>query len=523
MGTIAVPGKRWHQEVPGARWFRCDLHIHTLDDHPSPNLKWPSGLHGLPTDQGVQLAYARRLLQAAVTRGIEVLGLTPHCPRSGETDETSTTWRVVEEWMAGLDDDGVPFREKIYAVFPGFEPSLSVGSRGVHLQFLFDPCIGRDAYLRAFQCVMGGVNPWQGSSLRMSPSNAKEVFESLVNLQREEKDRWRWMCIAPHAIDNNKGLFALKGQMLETFPHKYVSALELGDNCLPEDVLADRSWLKEGMEKYHHAFVHSSDAYSLSPSASGQGRDLGSRFTVLKLAKPTIEALRQSMLAKDSRLRLAYTKNADGDLVVRADLPDPVAANRPWLQSLSVSGGTSFFAGSDPDVASLRSQCFKFNPDLTVIIGGRMSGKSTLLDGLRVYFGRPMPADAPTKGDVESRAALRFQSGNPTIEPTVRGPVSISEPLSNRWPAQFFTQRELQLAVKDQKGLRKILYHLVPDSAAVLISSESILIEADSELAALAAQVRTKPGSSLKRSRRYPPRQTQSERWKGSNKLAHRG
>lgn len=32
----------WHREVPGARWFKADLHIHTVDDHPG-RAKVPNG------------------------------------------------------------------------------------------------------------------------------------------------------------------------------------------------------------------------------------------------------------------------------------------------------------------------------------------------------------------------------------------------------------------------------------------------------------------------------------------------
>ena len=63
-------------------------------------------------------AYARRFLQSAAARGVQVLGVTPHSPRVGTAEETSAVWRIVEEWNSGVDDDDVPFREKVYAVFP---------------------------------------------------------------------------------------------------------------------------------------------------------------------------------------------------------------------------------------------------------------------------------------------------------------------------------------------------------------------------------------------------------------------
>ena len=34
--------ENWHQEVPGARWFKADLHIHTIDDFPGGRAKLPA-------------------------------------------------------------------------------------------------------------------------------------------------------------------------------------------------------------------------------------------------------------------------------------------------------------------------------------------------------------------------------------------------------------------------------------------------------------------------------------------------
>ena len=148
------PTEKWRREVPGARWFKADLQVHTVDDHAGGRVKMPAGLSGDPAAPAVLAHYARRFLQAAVRERVQVIGLTPHAPRAGEGPETSAVWRIVEEWNVGDDDDGAPFREKIYAVFPGFEPSFNNGKAGLHLLFLFDPEIGRERYLKAFDVVM---------------------------------------------------------------------------------------------------------------------------------------------------------------------------------------------------------------------------------------------------------------------------------------------------------------------------------------------------------------------------------
>ena len=83
----------------------------------------------------------------------------------------------------GLDDDGTPFRDKIFAVFPGFEPSLNNGRSGLHLLFVFDPEIGREDYLKAFDLVMGGVFPWNDAELQLSSKSAAAVFQELREFQ----------------------------------------------------------------------------------------------------------------------------------------------------------------------------------------------------------------------------------------------------------------------------------------------------------------------------------------------------
>jgi hypothetical protein len=473
---------RWHAEVPGARWFRADLHIHTLDDKPTGRIRWNSAPVKGESADDLQRRYARSLLHAAVVRKIEVLGLTPHSVRDSETGK-STAWRVVEEWRAEVDDDGIPFREKIYAIFPGFEPSLSDGSRGVHLLLLFDPTIGPERYERAFNGIMGGAQPWDQSGLKNSGLDSKGVFDLLDRLKRDEGDDWDFVALAPHAFSNDKGLFgAVKSQMLRDFPTERLSGLELGDETLGEEELSQqgREWLGEGMRKLRLAFYHASDAYVIAQDIEPVALfEIGSRFTLVKMAAPTIESLRQAFLAHDSRLRIAYEKR-DGHLILRSDLPEPLGMSRPWLRAVSVTGGTSFFGGVTSGVP--RDVTFQFSPDLTCIIGGPMSGKSTLLDGIRAHFGHPLPTEADLRRDVEERAAGRFLSGGAGVTHDICGPISPAERDETRWPARFFTQRELQAIARDQDGLRNLIYSLSASGASALSTREHALQDLDVRL-----------------------------------------
>ena len=413
---------------------------------------------GAPSDSDQTITdYARCFLRKAAERQVRVIGITPHSPRV-ETGrgQVSAAWRVVEEWNSGVDDDGTPFREKIYAVFPGFEPALNNGRSGLHLLFIFDPEIGRESYLKAFELVMGGVSPWSNSDLQLSNRSADEAFDELRNLHRTECQKrgtseWNYITLAPH-IDNDKGLLgAQKAQVLQRFQHGEIAGLELGDHKLPEDTVRDRPWLKNGMAEHHQAFFHGSDAYSVD--------DIGARHTWFKLASPRIEALRQAFIASDSRMRIAYERNEEGDLVEVPAL-DVTVNRRPWLKSITVKGRASFFGAGDES----RATRFDLSPDLTCIIGGSMTGKSTLLDGLRVYTRAPLPQDSAIKDQVEARGRARFLGGSPEVE--LECPASDpTAALRDRWPAAFHAQNELQRLSQDPEAIEDVLMRLAESEA----------------------------------------------------------
>ena len=466
----------WHREVPGARWFRADLHVHTIDDHPGRRAKLPAGVNG-PVDAADTLtAYARRFLQGAAERRVQVVGLTPHAIRAGAAAETSAVWRIVEEWNGGSDDDGVPFREKIYAVFPGFEPSFEQGRSGLHLLFLFDPEIGREHYFKAFDLLMGATpSPWRDDQLQLSSKSADEAFRDLRDFHEasagRDAARWNYIVLAPH-VDADKGLLgAQNAQVLQRFEHGAVAGLELGDGRLADDAEKGRSWLRDGMSRHRQAFFHASDAYVVD--------DVGRRCTWFKLASPRIESLRQAFIASDSRMRIAYARKAEGGLREISDPPDVTVNERPWLKAVTVAGNASFFG---------EESRFEFSPDLTCVIGGSMTGKSTLLDGLRVHVGASAPHDEGIAKDVQARGRDRFLGGSPevTLECPGRDPTA---PPRERWPAEFYAQNELQRLTRDPDAVQDILARLSAAETAGILAGEARLTGLDKELTDLAARL----------------------------------
>lgn len=465
---------KWHDEVPGARWFKADLHIHTIDDQPGGRAKMPPGVDAASLTEQELDNYARQFLRSAVEKQIRVLGVTPHSPQI--TSSISAVWRIVTEWNDGVDDDGEPFRNKIYAVFPGFEPALKDGSSGLHLLFLFDPEIGQHNYLKAFHMAMGGVSPWVEGDLRISNKSSSEVFKELRAFHSRESNgvnQWNYVVLAPH-IENSKGLLgALKSQPLWLFEHREIAALELGDDKLPEDTVHNRRWLEKGMADYRQAFLHGSDAYSPD--------DIGNRYTWIKLAKPRIEALRQAFIASDSRIRIAYQKDSQGKLAEIPDAPDVTVYGRPWLKSVTVAGGASFFGG-DPDKVPTR---FDLSPDLTCLIGGSMTGKSTFLDGLRTYIQAELPDDDQLRRQVQVRGQELFLGGSPNVRLECPGQDS-TDAIGNQWPAVFYTQNELQRSSLQSSMVEDILARLVATETQAIAQREKRIAALDRQLATVA-------------------------------------
>ena len=469
----------WHREVPGARWFKTDLHVHTIDDLPGGRAKTPPGLPRPAASKQAIKAYARLFLQEAAQRNVRVIAVTPHSPRMDGGGHTSAAWQIVEEWNAGVDDDGTPFRDKIYAVFPGFEPSLNNGKSGLHLLFIFDPEIGREDYSKAFDLVMGGVSPWNDTELQLAGKGADDAFDDLRKfhaqaLPESGSTGWSYLILAPH-VDNEKGLLgSQKAQVLQRFRHGEIAGLELGDEKLPEDTVRNRDWLIDGMKEHRQAFFHGSDAYCLE--------HIGKRHTWFKLATPRIEALRQAFIASDSRMRIAYERG-ESDALIAIPAPDVTVNDRQWLKSITVKGRASFF-GDDND----RSIRFDLSPDLTCIIGGSMTGKSTLLDGLRVYVGAHPPHDDAVRAQVEARARQRFLGGSPEVSLECPGSDATS-PLHERWQAVFHAQNELQRLAQSPEAIEDILTRLKASEMGEIIFCKNRLEELDRELSGAARRL----------------------------------
>lgn len=107
------------------------------------------------------------------------------------------------------------------------------------------------------------------------------------------------------------------------------------------------------------ARVLNSDSHTLN--ALGRNAQGDQKITRYKVQSLTFEALRYALMNADARVRLE----------------DEVPKQVPTLQGMQLSGGF------------LKDQAIHFSPNLTCIIGGRGTGKSTMFEAIRFFSSYP--------------------------------------------------------------------------------------------------------------------------------------
>ena len=96
---------------------------------------------------------------------------------------------------------------------------------------------------------------------------------------------------------------------------------------------------------------------------------IGQRFTWVKMTKPNLEGLRLALLDGEASLKPAR----------RGDVPNPNSHANQVIERITIHEGKLIGRNTPTTVC--------FNPWLNVIIGGRGTGKSTLVDFWRMAHG----------------------------------------------------------------------------------------------------------------------------------------
>ena len=318
----------------GAHYYRTDLQVHTPRD-----LRW-SGTHYVSDEDRNE--YAARFIQACREKGLDAVAITDH-------HDLAFVKYIREAAKTEVDDEGVPVpANRQIVVFPGIELTLNVPCQAL---LIFDAELPEDLFSLALTAL--AITPSESSAATTAEIVRLEQVTTLVQL-RDELDKHEYLrkryIILPNVSDGGSDTLLRSGAApkYKAMPcaggYLDGSIENLGQGNL--DIISGKA------REYGHKRIA---VFQTSDSRREDHRELGSVSTWIKWATPTAEALRQACLAQESR----------------------VSQEEPRLPAVvitSISLSNSKFLGPFD---------LEFNPQYSALIGGRGTGKSTILEYLR--------------------------------------------------------------------------------------------------------------------------------------------
>ena len=285
-----------------------------------------------------------RWLEAARDAGIDAIAVTDH--------NTAEAISLVQE--AVLKIDGAP------VVFPGVE--LTAGD-GCHLLILMDPTRNQqhvDALLARLKVPVDE----RGKHTARSTQSIEEILDECGD---------DTLVIGAH-VNGCDGLLQLAGeQRIAILKNPKLAAVEV-----QPDLECDSTWLDGSKPVVGRKLpqVWGSDSHYYDR--------IGQRFTWVKMTEPDLEGLRLALLDGEASLEPAR----------RGDTANPNSHASQTIESITIYDG-KFIGRNKPMEVS-------FSPWLNTIIGGRGTGKSTLVDFCRQTLRREDELDATVTSRDES-------------------------------------------------------------------------------------------------------------------------
>lgn len=385
--------------------------------------------------------YNRAIVDALRAENVGVIAITDH-------------WAV---------DTGESLRAEANAhgitVFPGFE---ATSKDGVHLLLLFDPETSAATINRYI-----GACGISGQANKSTPGSL-DAEETLVQAKE-----WGATVIAPHVNTGGGLLQTLTGQpAMKVWCSSLFHAVALGGAALTQG----QSGIIQNKDPN---FRRENPVAVLNGADVSSARDLGKpgSTTWIKLSARSASAL-------DLAFRTPET---------RVSKEDPTTSEHPRIVGISWSGG--FLDGTT----------IRFNQSLNVIIGGRGTGKSTVIESIRFALGSsPLGDNAKREHDSTvklvlgsaTEVTLELETSSPSKarftvsrvvggQPQVRdasGQLLQSEPADIIRDIEVYGQRELAELARDRQRLTSLLAKYLPrglDDAGVATRSAELKTSRD--------------------------------------------
>ena len=351
--TDLAPDQDQHWRYPGARWWKFDFHTHT-----------PASVdYGKGPDQASlrQITPANWLLDF-MRAEVDCVAVTDH--NSGEWVDR------LKQALHDLEQSQHPEFRPLH-LFPGVEITAN---GGIHVLGIFDT----DSASASIASLLGAVGyhgKWGASDVAadMAPLN---VVEAICNAGG--------IPVLAHVDEPSSGAWRLKGNTLAPLlDFGGLIAMEIvNPSSEPPELYRQR--------KLAWSEVLGSDSHHLG---GGKGeRFPGSHYTWVKIAKPSLEGLRLALL------------DGNGFSVRRSDMQDPFdpfATPKHCIESIEIASARYMGHGKPTKI--------DFNPWLNALVGGRGTGKSTVIHALRLAARRE---DELTHLEERSGPRLTFERFN---------------------------------------------------------------------------------------------------------------
>ena len=350
-----MPDTPW--PYPGSRWWKFDFHTHTPASRDTP---WHR--------DNLTLTHQDWLLKYMAAK-IDCVAVTDH--NSGAwIDALKQAYAAMKaQSEAGQPPEG--FRE--LTIFPGVEISVN---GGVHVLAIFDPA----ATTSDIDRLLGAVG-YTGTKGDSDGETTKAVAEVMAEVLKAGA-----IPIPAHA-DADKGLLRVNPgtRQCALSANTIKQALEV-EGVLAVEWCDLNSPYPEAAEKLATPLtrVLGSDCHSF------QGQNTpGSRFTWVKMASPTLEGLRLALL------------DGNGVSIRRSDEGafDPFRVPEHVIRTIEIDKARVIGNG--------RPTVLKLSPYFNAIVGGRGTGKSTVVHALRLATRRETEIQALPK---DSEPRERFEA-----------------------------------------------------------------------------------------------------------------
>jgi hypothetical protein len=308
----------------GAKWWKFDFHTHT-----PISVDYGKG----PNQATLKSRTPREWLLDHMIMEIDCVAVTDH--NSGEWIDT-----LKEEVNLMREENIEGFRE--ITIFPGVEITVH---GNIHLLAIFDPSeSSRHLSNLLSRCEYGG-------SYGDSDDCTNKSFNEVVDIIHQMKG----LAIPAH-VDDIRGLFKEEeGTSLK----KCLSA-----NGLLALHVCNPSFIKPQI--YNDLKLNLTE---VAGSDSHHPNTVGSIYTWVKMEVPNLEALRLSLHdGEDGIIRYDATSENPNDV-----------QQRFFIETIEITKGAKAGRGNNPLKVN-------FNPWLNAIIGGRGSGKSSLIEYMRLPF-----------------------------------------------------------------------------------------------------------------------------------------